>query len=138
MKTALQQSLPSLTIVLIVTFLTFTIGSGLISGQDSHSQDSDDTPAWQVENDTHSPTEIHDSETSISFLSGQKPIVIVLFMLVVFILVAKLGGEIMERIHQPAVLGELIVGVIIGNLSLIGVDQLEFIKHNHFIELLAG
>src|SRR5689334_5316602 len=34
------------------------------------------------------------------------------------ILMAKLGGEAALRLRQPAVLGELLVGVILGNLPL--------------------
>ncbi|MGH2568399.1 MAG: cation:proton antiporter, partial [Bacteroidota bacterium] len=36
----------------------------------------------------------------------------------VILLFAKLGGELFERFNQPAVLGELIVGVVLGNLAL--------------------
>lgn len=38
--------------------------------------------------------------------------------LAVVILVAKLGGELAARFRQPAVLGELIAGMILGNLPL--------------------
>ena len=34
---------------------------------------------------------------------------------------AKLGGEVAERLRQPAVLGELLAGVLLGNLDLVGV-----------------
>lgn len=47
------------------------------------------------------------------------PIAPVLVALIAILVVAKLGGEILERIGQPAVLGELIGGVLIGNLVLI-------------------
>ena len=33
------------------------------------------------------------------------------------ILAAKLGGEIAVRLNQPAVLGELCMGILLGNLS---------------------
>src|SRR5262245_17610724 len=33
---------------------------------------------------------------------------------------AKLGGELAERLGQPAVLGELLVGIALGNLGLLG------------------
>jgi Kef-type K+ transport system membrane component KefB len=36
------------------------------------------------------------------------------------LVVAKLGGEIFERIGQPAVLGELFAGIFLGNLVIFG------------------
>jgi Kef-type K+ transport system membrane component KefB len=43
----------------------------------------------------------------------------VLLALIVILAVAKLGSEIFERLGQPAVLGELLGGVLLGNLILI-------------------
>jgi len=43
-----------------------------------------------------------------------------LFEIVTLLIAAKIGGEIFERISQPAVLGELVFGVILGNLHLLG------------------
>ncbi|MCX7016225.1 MAG: cation:proton antiporter [Candidatus Sumerlaeota bacterium] len=40
--------------------------------------------------------------------------------LFLILIVAKLGGDLMERIKQPAVLGELIFGVALGSLGLLG------------------
>ena len=48
------------------------------------------------------------------------PVASVLLALMVILAGAKLGGELFERIGQPAVLGELIVGVVLGNLVLLG------------------
>jgi Kef-type K+ transport system membrane component KefB len=53
------------------------------------------------------------------------------------LVVAKLGGELFERINQPAVLGELIGGIIIGNLALVGVSSIEPLKTNEVIIALA-
>src|SRR5438093_11768115 len=47
-------------------------------------------------------------------------VALVLISLVVILLSAKLGGDLFERVKQPAVLGELVFGVILGNLSLMG------------------
>ncbi|MBH23279.1 MAG: sodium:proton antiporter [Myxococcales bacterium] len=41
------------------------------------------------------------------------PILIVLF---VILLAAKLGGDLFERLNQPSVLGELVFGVLLGNV----------------------
>ncbi len=50
---------------------------------------------------------------------------------------AKLGGELFERIGQPAVLGELVAGIVIGNLALFGFGGVEFLKNNEVIASLA-
>jgi len=67
------------------------------------------------------------------------PIAPVLLGIIVIILAARVGGHVFEAIHQPAVLGELMVGVIIGNLKLIGFDWFEFLKveytHHQSIDL---
>ncbi len=47
------------------------------------------------------------------------PLIKVLIYLIVILVAAKLGAELFERIGQPAVLGELIAGVILGNVILI-------------------
>jgi Kef-type K+ transport system membrane component KefB len=44
------------------------------------------------------------------------------------LLAAKVGGELFERVHQPAVLGELVFGVILGNLTLVGIHTFEGIR----------
>ncbi len=51
----------------------------------------------------------------------------------VILLAAKLGGEVFERFGQPAVLGELLLGVIIGNLTLIGIPGPEAIRSDQAI-----
>lgn len=47
------------------------------------------------------------------------PVAPVLLALTVILVSAKVGGELFERMNQPAVLGELIVGVVLGNLVLV-------------------
>ena len=64
-------------------------------------------------------------------------VVPVLIGLVVILMGAKLGGELAERIGQPSVLGELVAGVLLGNLPLAGVGFLEFIATNEGIAILA-
>jgi Kef-type K+ transport system membrane component KefB len=65
------------------------------------------------------------------------PVLPVLLGLVIILLTAKLGGALFERFHQPAVLGELIFGVLLGNLALVGYDGLEWLATNGGIEVLA-
>lgn len=65
------------------------------------------------------------------------PVASVALWLVVILLAAKLGGDLAVRIGQPAVLGELIVGVVLGNLALAGFSGLEPIKTDPFIDMFA-
>ena len=50
------------------------------------------------------------------------PVTPVLFALAVVLPAAKIGGDVAARVGQPAVLGELLVGVLLGNLALLGLD----------------
>lgn len=65
------------------------------------------------------------------------PVVPVLLGIAVILVAAKLGGEAFERIGQPAVLGELIMGMILGNLALFGIGTFEFLGSLEGIEILA-
>lgn len=65
------------------------------------------------------------------------PVVPVLLGLVVVLAAAKLGGELFERLGQPAVLGELIFGMILGSLGLFGITAFEFLRTNAGLEILA-
>ena len=73
-----------------------------------------------------------DSNTS---QHGLEPIV--LAGLAVILIIAKLGGELFERLGQPAVLGELIGGIIAGNLAIVGFHQADFLSTNELIGALA-
>ena len=57
---------------------------------------------------------------------GLDPMVLVGVALM--LIAAKLGGEVVERLGQPAVLGELISGIVMGNLVLIGFSGAEPLK----------
>jgi Kef-type K+ transport system membrane component KefB len=50
----------------------------------------------------------------------------------VVLLAAKVGGELAERLQQPAVLGELAMGILLGNLP-----WGELLRHSQGLELLA-
>lgn len=65
------------------------------------------------------------------------PVLNVLYGLIVILLAAKLGGDLFERFKSPAVLGELVMGMVIGNLHLIGFDGFELFKYNITLEILA-
>jgi Kef-type K+ transport system membrane component KefB len=53
------------------------------------------------------------------------------------LLIAKLGGDLAMRVGQPAVLGELLVGVVAGNLFLAGFPYFEPLKTDASIDMLA-
>jgi len=61
----------------------------------------------------------------------------VLLSVAVILIAAKLGGELFERLKQPGVLGELIIGIVIGNLVLTGFMAAEPLKTNEIIAALA-
>jgi Kef-type K+ transport system membrane component KefB len=65
------------------------------------------------------------------------PVAPVVLMLALILVAAKLGGDLATRIGQPSVLGELAFGVLLGNLTLVGFDGLELIKHDGTIDMLA-
>ncbi len=65
------------------------------------------------------------------------PVAAVVLFLAVILLAAKLGGDLASRAGQPAVLGELVVGIILGNLVLLGYDGMEVIKEDAYIDMLS-
>ena len=60
-----------------------------------------------------------------------------LVSLAAILVTAKLGGELVERAGQPAVLGELLVGIVLGNLGLTGIELFEALKSEPFLPLAA-
>jgi Na+:H+ antiporter len=72
-----------------------------------------------------------------SALAQVNPVGPVLLTLVVLLLAAKLGGDIFERLQQPPVLGELLFGVVLGNLNLFGYGRLLYLKTDPALEILA-
>ncbi|MBU0625479.1 cation:proton antiporter [Patescibacteria group bacterium] len=60
-----------------------------------------------------------------------------IFFLFVMLMFARIGA-LMERIGQPAVLGELLMGVVLGALAFLpGLGFIEQLKHKEFIALVA-
>lgn len=59
------------------------------------------------------------------------------FLWIVFALLAARLGGIVEKFGQPAVLGELIAGALIGNMILINVSWFEGMKSNEYLHFLA-
>lgn len=110
-------------IILVLAILLIVFGPAVFGDSTST-----DTPSGTIEH----------SESDTAHGGHAEPVVVpVLFALIVVLVVAKIGGDLLERVHQPAVLGELVFGVIIGNLALVGFDGLEFLKTNISFEVLA-
>lgn len=65
------------------------------------------------------------------------PIATVVLYLAVILLAAKAGGDLASRVGQPAVLGELIVGIVLGNLVLAGFAGFEPLKADPTIDMLS-
>ena len=70
--------------------------------------------------------------------SGDEPMLPVLLALAVMLGAAKLAGEAAVRAGQPAVLGELLVGVVLGNLGLVGFHGLDFLRTEPTVQVIAG
>lgn len=94
------------------------------TGMPPQTESSSEQPSAQGEHETHE-------------VGHQSVAVPVLFALIVVLISAKLGGDVLERFRQPAVLGELIIGVVIGNLALFHFHALDFLKTNVPLEVLA-
>jgi Na+:H+ antiporter len=65
------------------------------------------------------------------------PITPVVLALTVILIAAKSVGHVAVRIGQPAVLGELVAGVILGNFDLIGIGWFQGIEADATIESFA-
>jgi Kef-type K+ transport system membrane component KefB len=65
------------------------------------------------------------------------PIAMVLLILAIILSAARLGGSIAERFQQPAVLGELLVGVVLGNLPGVARQFSTVVRGEPMIEMLA-
>jgi Kef-type K+ transport system membrane component KefB len=64
-------------------------------------------------------------------LAAASPIAAALADLFVVLLAAKLGDELFKRIHQPAIVGEILAGVIVGP-SVLGL-----VEPGEVLEVLA-
>ena len=66
------------------------------------------------------------------------PVVPVLLHLSIVLAVAKLGGWAAVRVGQPAVLGELLAGIAVGNLALLGFTGLAGLHEDPILATLAS
>ncbi|MDB4991011.1 MAG: Na+/H+ antiporter [Myxococcaceae bacterium] len=65
------------------------------------------------------------------------PLAVPLIALACILVAAKLGGHVAARLGQAAVLGELVVGVLLGNLDLLGLAHVEWIANDPTIDIFA-
>ncbi|MEK6630124.1 MAG: cation:proton antiporter [Acidobacteriota bacterium] len=68
---------------------------------------------------------------------GSSPVPAFLLILVLVLLGAKLAGELASRLGQPPVLGELLVGVLLGSLVLVGGPDLGLLARHEAFEVFA-
>jgi len=61
----------------------------------------------------------------------------VLEALALILVLARLGGALFERLKLPAVLGELMAGIVLGNLGLIGFHGFDFLRSLPLVEAMA-
>lgn len=119
-------------IALVVLAVFFAFHSGNLPAQAPAG------PDGQVVEPVPPPAEVPHGEEDHGEGGGHGgPVVPVLLGLVIVLATAKLGGELFERVGQPAVLGELIFGMILGNLTLAGFGWFEFLGTNAGLEILA-
>jgi Kef-type K+ transport system membrane component KefB len=62
---------------------------------------------------------------------------LVVLALALILVAATLAGDLATRLGQPAVLGELLVGVLLGNLTLVGFAGLEHLKSDASLDMFA-
>src|SRR5437660_2830939 len=65
------------------------------------------------------------------------PVAGLVLSLALILLVAKLGGDLAARIGQPAVLGELLGGILLGNVPLFGHSLLDRLKNDPSVDMLG-
>ena len=65
------------------------------------------------------------------------PVAPVVLALAIILAAAKLGGHLAVRTGQPAVLGELIAGVVLGSADLAGIGWFHAIERDQTVDILA-
>jgi Kef-type K+ transport system membrane component KefB len=66
------------------------------------------------------------------------PVAPLVLSLAILLIVGKVGGELATRLGQPAVLGELVAGIVFGNLTLAGINAFDPLKTDPSIGLFAS
>jgi Kef-type K+ transport system membrane component KefB len=66
------------------------------------------------------------------------PVAPLLLSLAVLLIIGKIGGEIATRLEQPAVLGELVGGILLGSAGALGLDVLDPLKTDPTVAVFAS
>ncbi|HEX9206552.1 MAG TPA: cation:proton antiporter [Candidatus Deferrimicrobiaceae bacterium] len=74
---------------------------------------------------------------AVAHAAGEDPSLPLLQYLVVILVSAKLAGHAALRLGQPAVLGELMAGIVLGNLALFGYGGLEGMATDPYVDILS-
>ena len=69
--------------------------------------------------------------------SEESAVITSTFLFIAAILIAAKLPSLVEKFGQPSVLGELVIGVILGNLALFGFEYFKPIKYNEIIKFLS-
>src|SRR5712691_8187972 len=79
------------------------------------------------------------AHTALAAAGGERAIDMlpVLEALVLILVLARLGGALFERFGQPPVLGELLAGIVIGNLGLMGFHAFDGVRTLPVVESFA-
>ncbi len=75
---------------------------------------------------THATQDAAHAHGEESHAEHHSPVAPVLAAVVIILLLAKLAGDLFERVGMPAVLGELCVGIVLGNIGLTGWHGADF------------
>lgn len=73
---------------------------------------------------------------TVSSHSGDDHFVETILLIAVLLLLARLGGSV-KKLGQPRLLGEVMIGIVLGNLILIGIPWFETVESNEIIKFLA-
>ena len=60
-----------------------------------------------------------------------------IFIALAIVLVAAIIFHLIEKVKQPPVVGELIAGIVLGNLTLLGINYFEEVNTNDVVKFLA-
>ena len=127
-------------IILLAVPLVFYI-SHIYSSPEEEYHNATSTVQDQVspQDSSTSQTHKHSIEKTDNKIHGHTdPIAPILLGIVIILVAAKIGGGIFEKIGQPAVLGELVLGIIIGNLAYFtGWEFFAPLRNHIFVDLLA-
>lgn len=110
------------------------------SGAPAPSASTSTAPAPVASTTDHAPTESHAASGEHAENGhGDHHVLIqgLLIGLVLILIGAKLGAEIFERLGQPGVLGEILVGILLGNVGLLGFHGVDFLRTNQALVALS-